>query len=199
MNDIYLSIDLDYWRYLTNPNESSFDLLNVLSSINIDTTVVNSHEKLLASVNNSKCTTLINVDFHSDLADDNPELEFNEGTWVNFVKWQTIGNYIWMYPNHFQCVENQGGLCHCENFDPFVDKYCGWKNVERRLGYIDIFNEYILNNIKAIGITTSYDWLGDEQFNASYLSKLIKCGKKQSVRNKIGNSFNHKIKLKDVV
>ena len=169
-----------------------------MSELNLDTLVVNSHEKLLKHINQSNCSTLINLDFHSDLSNDCVDLEYNEGTWANFVKWQLTGNFLWLYPNHYQCIVNQDGLCNSEDFDPFIDKVCGWKTVERKHGYVDLFDNNLLNNVKFIGITTSYSWLTREQFKASYLRKLIKCGKNQSIEDRIYKNFSHKIKLKDI-
>ena len=196
MRNIYLSIDLDYWRFIPNGNVLSLQLFKTLAELDLDALIVSSHEMLLDHINRSSCNELINLDYHSDLTEE-PSQHFNDGTWVNFVDWKEQGKFIWKYPDHYDCVKLERGVCHSEAKDPFVHKLCSWKSVKREQGYSNLFKPGVLKAIKAIGITTSHSWLTSGQLRANYLPKLIGSGtSEKDIHGKLGSSFSHTLKLR---
>lgn len=157
----YLSIDIDFW----NKNRDYEHLRNFLelvraSSSNIS--IVDSHEQLKDHVNRSNCSTLINVDYHSDIYDiKNPVYKdetFNCGTWVNFVDFRYKGKFVWIHPHPSNRISN--GYCHGEG-NPFLNpRISGWNNVCKI--HSKYPEEHIdWGDIMAVGIAFSYKWLRD--------------------------------------
>jgi len=164
MDNIYLSIDIDYW--VNSPQYMKAFLRKALS-LGVPTTVVISHEELIPHINASKAKTVINVDYHSDLADDPQNsdlpLELMEGTWGNFVNFKKDGTFIWVYPNSECWVNRLGkrgsGRCD-ESASPFIknsEKICGWKRAKRRKRKLLTKEEW--KNVDRVGISMSPDWI----------------------------------------
>lgn len=209
---IYLSIDLDYWSYHKDPNKSSKLFLKEIAKLNKPIFVVNSHERLIPHIDESKCNCLINIDYHSDLTDgfkknkylvtdaNNKEIPFTEGTWGNFVCWQNKGTFVWVYPSYKDCVKKEYGLCHCGNNDPFVTKQTNWKQTKRYAFAKNIVSDpKIMKHIEAIGICTSYNWLQPLQFEADYLPQLIGINKSippKTIKTIMAKRFDNVVKLK---
>jgi hypothetical protein len=174
----YLSIDIDYWREHT-PWIAFQDMdrffLKVID-LKAPIYIVNNHHKILRDVNRRKFDTLINMDFHSDITcyidRDGGVYEYyqmpqkqsikgdlNCGTWVNFVKNRTEGEFIWIYPK-YECLEDDG---RCEDIEGFWDspqsKYHNWAKITCQKGW----SEYIpWGTVKAVGIALSSPWLFEE-------------------------------------
>jgi hypothetical protein len=121
---IFLSIDLDYWAECRS-DEQSYRFFKRLAKLGKPVLLVKSHEQMLRAVNRSKCECLINVDAHSDIADDDPRhkpLELSDGTWVNFVSWKKTGEFRWISKDWIKC--------HCSR-DVFDGPayYPGWRTL----------------------------------------------------------------------
>ena len=117
-------------------------------------------------------------------------LELNEGTWVNFIKWQKSGKFTWIYPNHKFCVDKEQGYCHAD-YNPFENKkYHSWSNITKK----EKLKQLSLDNVEKIGIATSVTWLGSQQLNADFLPKLLKVKSKSAALKKM-RDFSHEIDL----
>ena len=154
----YLSIDLDYW----NENRDYKNLRNILSFAKNscpNIRIVDSHEEIIDHVNNSRCTNIINLDYHSDISDfdDNNSTYLNCGTWANYISFRFKGTYTWLHPHISERTIDEG-YCHV-NFNPFeVPRVSGWNEVIKECTlspekYID------WGDIRAVGIAFSYEWL----------------------------------------
>jgi len=152
---IYLSIDLDFWE-----NEFPQKYFEKVMRISAPKRLVISHEELLPHVNQNHFDTLVNVDFHSDLADlDNgckPKL--NDGTWGNHVQGSHKKKFVWSCPDKNRCYEHGFGTCHglCNPFALAYRKYsldyCGWAKVSLREKWLPVAN------VVAVGIALSPDY-----------------------------------------
>ena len=148
----YLSVDLDYW-ILDIDQESSIAFFQNIFEREIPFKIVKEHQELLPFVDESGCTKLINVDWHSDLAD-TPFTELNEGTWVNAVTWRTEGSYQWVHPSSVGW-SSLSGSCFAE-VDPFAfEEVTEWSSLKKtsQLESID------WDSIKEVGISFSPDWV----------------------------------------
>ena len=155
----YLSIDLDYWRKHTNPR-SCTDFFHEVWKLKLPVYTCLYHHHLLPHVNAQDCDTIINVDYHSDLADLEPNdiLDFNEGTWGNFLDARAQGTFVWRYPNP-ACLKIGEGYCHSTR-NPFADaSVAQWFLTRKRLGLWGL----PWAKITAVGVTLSPDWLGNLQ------------------------------------
>jgi len=164
----YLSIDLDYWRRQETPL-SCAGFFRRVWSLGLPIYVAMYHHHLLPHINGNDCDVLINVDYHSDLADleKGRVVEFNEGTWGNFIDWRYKGTFIWRYPLP-ECLHTGVGYCH-EEQNPFVDpRVARWERTKERLGLYGI----PWQNIAAVGVCLSPDWIGRVDVLAEPLTKL---------------------------
>jgi len=158
MNDTYLSIDLDYWKKLPFPA----DFFHSIFRSGFPIRVVNHHQQLIAHVDKLHCHDLINIDWHSDLADivfvEGSGQTFNCGTWINFVK--KPNRFTWYYPSpQSLSLMAQGGYCHISQ-NPFLAKnpkeVCGWPSVAKIQGLPVRWDD----DVKGIGIAISHFWGG---------------------------------------
>lgn len=154
----YLSIDLDYWSEWRN-NWQARDFFKRVFSLGLKITVALHHHHLLASINCWKdyIDRVINVDFHSDIADeDDRSLDLHEGTWANFVAEQEWKTFEWRYPNDY-CLSTSRGYCH-SGLNPFEEKCTRWHRVIKRRGVARI----PWQRICAVGVCLSPGWLHDK-------------------------------------
>lgn len=117
----YLSIDMDYFNpcFITEPSKdypyvhSDFYPYVVENKVEMDVEeelrrllcrainrgipvlAVMNHQQLLADVNASNATTLINLDTHADLHWEYTNV-LDCGSWVSFVTWRHQGTYSWV-------------------------------------------------------------------------------------------------------
>jgi len=165
---IYLSIDLDYWRYHTTP-ESCTSFFQQVWQLKLPVHVAAYHHHLLPHVNSFDCNTLINVDYHSDLCDlpAGRTIDFTEGTWINFVDWRFWGTFTWRFPTT-RCLNGRGGYCHVDR-NPFEDASAArWDKVQKRVGLWGI----PWHRVKAVGVSVSPNWIGSAQVLMEPLSRL---------------------------
>jgi len=174
----YLSIDLDYW----NDKEFPEHLFNRLFSTRLPIYVVNDHHHLVPHIRQFEFDTLINIDYHSDLADRDAKNSFKInvaldcGTWVNHIK--GIGkHYIWSHPL-LSCYYDSRGTCHGD-LDPFdedalaedygigTEELVRWTKVSQRLRY---FPRYC--DIVAIGIAASEPDYTEDHVTCCFLEWL---------------------------
>ncbi|MCK9567489.1 hypothetical protein M0R72_00905 [Candidatus Pacearchaeota archaeon] len=93
----YLSVDVDFWFEPTRARKQLVLLMQRVGK-NIPIIAVMNHQQMLASVNASNAQRLINVDAHSDLTESSVR-RLNCGTWVSYVTWRKLGEYIWIRPD----------------------------------------------------------------------------------------------------
>jgi len=139
MAGTYLTIDLDYWtnyRETLSPNR----FFKKIFAMDCPKVVVASHESVVRYANKSGCRTIINVDYHSDIVDQplHEKVDFNEGTWANFIKWREQGTFIWRHPHGVDSLRD--GYCHSNMFhNPFdLASHASWKTVQRKKGLANI-------------------------------------------------------------
>ena len=180
---IYLSIDLDYWQ--DSMEMTNWFLLHARYMKNVK--IVIDHHKLLPHINKYKCSTLINMDHHSDICEDefkNNNLligrsrpTLNCGTWANHINWRKSAKFIWLFrSNESLSRYSLGGYCHVK-LNPFKNKKAtNWKNVlkTRDKKCIDWTRE------EAVGIALSPEWLRDMEIR-HYFDKYIR----PELRNKL--------------
>ena len=155
----YLSIDLDFWNIFDFP-KAYFDRL-VATGLPI--TVVSQHHHLLPHISlfDGCFDTLVNLDYHSDIADREEgtrkfsrQVSLECGTWVNHIR-GSDRHYIWSYPQ-VQCFHHGSGTCH-SSYNPFTvenpEEVCGWTKISHRLLWYPR-----LCDVVAIGIAVSKGW-----------------------------------------
>jgi hypothetical protein len=171
MEKIYLSIDLDYWNIF---DSLDIKLFEEICKLPVSKKLVVEHHLLLPHINkfSKKFNTLINVDYHSDLASrewcsDGKEfdkLDLNEGTWGNFIK-NSVGKiFIWSPPSRKICCRSNEGYCHGYGRpNPFHvqnSKTNSWKHTYIRTKKIPDLSKCV-----AVGITLSPGWTTDIVMN----------------------------------
>ena len=158
----FLSIDLDYWSHVSNPNYAKRFFRRLLRNFGRPIMVA-LHHHLLAHVNNRGrgFNTLINIDYHSDL-NSGPDGEFTEANWVNYVNFREKGTFIWRYPDG-RCLSSHTGYCHSGD-NPFESDCSGWARVKMRHGLARI----PWNCVREIGVCLSPGWLNDNQRGVSF-------------------------------
>lgn len=155
---IFLSIDLDYWKEIKKLQR---ELSYILNNCSAPVKVFHEHHHILNWVNKYPCDILLNVDYHSDLADDDngrlPKLSC--GTWGNHVKWKKTGKFVWMPTNYINYTSGFGVCCtnynNKEN-DPFKESLSGWENRTKVIK--STISKIPLKQIKAIAICLSIDY-----------------------------------------
>jgi hypothetical protein len=165
--DTYLTVDLDYW-YSKKVTGTGFDFIQKLFALNRPMKVFTEHHLILKDID-KQYKKVINVDYHSDLADRAYKWP-NCGTWANYVQCRHNATFEWRYPNDKQCIKEGMGLCHPDTedekfkgydlrngneFDPFHHpELWTWKNVVRKKGIDDLE----LDTIDKISFVLSPIW-----------------------------------------
>ena len=172
----YLSVDLDYWRASSKPMPV-VNFFKKVFALRLPITVALHHHHLVKDINARalELDTVINVDYHSDLADEDlkgwDRLEFDEGTWANFIHFRGDGNFIWRYPIP-ECLrwgEGSGGYCH-RRVNPFERReVSGWKHTSKVRG----LTRLPWDRIVAIGVCLSPGWLEDSISLLSYPLEVL--------------------------
>lgn len=156
----YLSIDLDFWNPFTFPKA----FLDRLMATGLPVTVVSQHHHLVPHIKQFDFDTLINLDYHSDVADrDSGRKKFSLqiplecGTWVNHIDGRGK-RYIWSYPEP-ECYYRGRGTCH-DTHNPFdaknPEEVCRWTEVCHRLLWYPRHCDLV-----AAGIALSKGWAED--------------------------------------
>jgi hypothetical protein len=170
--DTYLSIDMDFW-YKYRGFTQAVKFFNSLDQLKIKPIVVKYHHELTKHVNETpNISRLVNMDFHSDIADieicDNEN--FNEGTWINYVRMQENSEYVWRYPMN-TCLGYFTGYCHgAERNNPFNKSEQGKFHWDRVLKVRGPIEPWEFNRIAAVGICMSPNWTHNKnEFFADFL------------------------------
>jgi hypothetical protein len=172
----YLSIDLDYWR-ASSRQTPVVNFFKKVFAMGLPIMVALHHHHLVRDINSKvqDFDTLINVDYHSDLSDENFKglgpLELEEGTWANFIHFRGDGHFIWRYPilECLQWGEGASGYCH-RRMNPFVDQdVSGWEHTTMIHGVAHL----PWNKIGAIGVCLSPGWLEDSISILSYPLEML--------------------------
>lgn len=151
----YLSIDLDYWRDHGRPHNVRAFFQRVWA-LKLPIRVALHHHHLIDDINRraKHLDTVINVDYHSDIVEDvGADFILDEGTWANYVKFQSRGTFIWRYP-HQDCLNDQTGYCHTY-LNPFEEHCTEWRRVKKEQG----LGGLSWQDIKAVGVCLSPPWL----------------------------------------
>lgn len=159
--DIYLSIDLDYWRYDESPDHCR-EFFKQVFALRLPLYTVMTHHHLLLDVEAAgvleNCREVWNVDWHSDLCEEAAGTTLNEGTWGALISWRHLGTFVWRYPRA-ACIKNQRGItgyCHVGD-NPFTDRNAtAWKKTILRKGTKGI----PWRRIQRIGLCLSPNWVG---------------------------------------
>jgi len=154
----YLSIDLDYWRF-HYASVGCTRFFQRVWRLGLPIYVTIHHHYLIPHIDESGCERIVNVDWHSDLAESpNPISDrLNEGVWGNYVSWRKEGWFDWRYPSE-QCTESgpRRGYCHDE-INPFFDpSVAEWHKATKRLGLSGL----PWGEINAVGVCLSPAWIG---------------------------------------
>lgn len=147
---LFLTVDLDFWFSCDTIPENHLKQINQLWDMALTHSATYHHHKVLAHVNQSDADMLINIDYHSDLADNFPDgsvPELNCGTWVNRVEWGKQAQFVWGYPERY-CFSRRhdrssyglegSGMCHVST-NPFIVKadkvllVTSWAHVSAKL------------------------------------------------------------------
>ena len=155
---IYLSIDLDYWKGSRKPER----FLNRVISLRRPVAVRREHHELLGHMNRYSYDCLINIDWHSDLVENDMKLPcLDDGTWGNHIRAKNRNHYLWIYPSD-SCVagpDNMSSTGYCNawaNKNPFLvrnpKQVCGWERVSKRKQFI---TEREMDEVVAVGICYS--------------------------------------------
>lgn len=154
----FLSVDLDYWGLKEYGYKKSIvRFLNKIISLNKPLQVFESHEEILPFLNRFKVDHLYQIDFHSDVCEDDA-VELNEGTWANYYKYKKNCTFEWRYPDVEKCYNEGWGRCDSSQNSgykaPWPSNLFPYKNVIRKQG-LDNIN---FNSVTAIGIAVSRWW-----------------------------------------
>lgn len=172
VKDTYLSIDMDFWSHCANYKKVNKFMHN-LKTTGIKPVVVKYHHELVKHINGMDgVTRLLNMDYHSDIADisDCTEREFNEGTWGNYIRLSENNEFIWYYPSR-NCPSMTAGYCHsgCDNpFDKANQGLYNWNRILKIYGQVPNFE---LDRVAGIGICLSPNW--NKQSNVLYFVQLL--------------------------
>jgi hypothetical protein len=156
---IYLSIDLDYWCQEETPDECRAFFEQVFA-LKQPIMVAMAHHHLLLDIEaagQDGCTELWNVDWHSDLCEEEPPSMLNAGTWGALVSWRSWGIFVWRYPRE-TCLKcgRGGGFCH-QDANPFTDrKATKWQKTLLRKGTKAI----PWRRVQRVGVVLSPHWVG---------------------------------------
>ena len=165
---IYLSIDLDFWGILDvdDPVTGLVAFLDKVAALNLvkPVKVVIDHHDLLLDIEESKCRRIINVDYHSDLVDEEDPIGVDCGTWGNYIPWKAEGIFEWRYPSYEQCYRDALGRCevscnpdtankHPER-NPFEFDTSGWHMTRHTEGLYGIPWRWV----REVGIAISPDY-----------------------------------------
>ena len=164
MISTHLTIDLDYWMHHADFRGMRKFLKKVksLPGIKQPIKIVKYHNFVLPIIG-SGINTIINVDYHSDIADLPHRYlgakDFGEGSWVNYATMKKREQYIWCYPRT-ECPSDEHGFCHADHNpfdseDPMTD--FGWKRLSMRKG---LPTEEMLSTVRSVSICVSPNWLG---------------------------------------
>lgn len=167
----YLSIDFDYWRHFDKEWYARRFFKRVWA-LKRPIFVALHHHHLLQDINRRRLDAVINVDFHSDIVEEEQESEYfaplvlNEGTWANFVEHQERMTFEWRYPDEL-CLDCGTGYCH-QIRNPFEERCTRWQRVKKKEGLARI----PWSTIKAVGVCLSPSWL-DNKWAMSYPIKCL--------------------------
>ena len=163
----YLSIDLDYFANdhsdFCNSEDVEKHLIKFMDKVydlNVPIYGCTYHNDILDDLNKHKVDKLYNIDYHSDVVYESfPEIELDEGTWVNFYKYRKNCTFEWRYPSTKECFTEGWGIC-----DWIGDKPAPWskaklpyKNSIRRQGIQSIG----WDSIVGVGISLSPNWCAE--------------------------------------
>lgn len=156
--DTVLSIDLDYWNTVTH---HTTNFLKRVLQLDVPIILTKHHHQSLAFINRHEGKYLVNVDYHSDLCEDDADgglPSLNCGTWGNHVRWRKKGTFVWMCPNKKKCYQFGFGRCDSardRRTDPFKKKKSGWQKTK----VFQKLKNLKLERVKAVAICVSPDYL----------------------------------------
>jgi hypothetical protein len=111
-------------------------------------TVVRDHHEVLPFLERMSPSTIINMDYHSDIVTEPYKGGLNEGTWANFYSKRKKASFIWRYPG-LGCVDDFTGLCDY------------WK--PDKMGYMEVkkskFRMVIPKGLTSYSVCLSPQWV----------------------------------------
>ena len=182
----YLSLDLDYWLAACwSELPPLAGLFRILRQVKTDNwLIVDEHHHLLEHIDTANPSTILHVDYHTDVAYPLPapkgapstepeELELNCGTFFWFVKGREKMNYTWFYPE-LRCPQGPG-LCMDESYQPLARKNWIFQEQRRKLG---LPTKKQLSEVTTVGIAVSQDYCHADK---EYLLRLLKVLRKRYI------------------
>jgi len=175
---VYLSIDLDYWKAERSPKAAARFFKKLFGELNLPVMTALHHHHLIPHTNSFDIDTVINIDTHSDISDEQGASKevLEEGNWANFVDCQKHGTFTWRYPRD-SCLTRHTGYCHRTGLNPFETNCSGWARVKKTRGLAHI----PWSSVIGVGVCLSPEWLDENQEAVSYpievLDFLELCGK----------------------
>lgn len=149
--NVYLSIDLDYWGQLEHTTDVKHFFKRVFK-LGLPLTVACYHHHLVNDINDHiHLKRVLNVDFHSDISEQRSNETLREGNWANFVQNRHNMTFEWRYPSKRYLGQ---GYCHSDQ-NPFEKKCTSWSQVIKKQGLVCI----PWSKIGAIGVCLSPGWL----------------------------------------
>lgn len=197
----YLSIDLDYWTFIDSktldyqPFIDCDEFFAKVLKLKLPITYVRHHHVLLRAINSvPDLDCVVNVDYHSDLADINLDCEknaeLNPGTWGNFIYCRSHGTFQWNYPFD-KCKGDFTGYCHSiEENNPFKNSsHSGWARAEHTHG----IKEIPWKTIVGVGVCLSPNYTTRFSAVEKSLKKMgmLTWAKRGIYEYKQGNSYPH--------
>lgn len=167
----FLSVDLDFWCEEKGETAAKCFFRRLMRRLTMPVLVALHHHHFLPYINAiGGFDTLVNLDYHSDIAEDCASFGSpTEGTWVNYVNFRSNGTYIWRYP-HAKCLDPYVGYCH-DHINPFEEDCSGWARTRSILGSSGI----PWGSIKAVGVSLSLGWLLENPKAVQYPIAALGC------------------------
>jgi hypothetical protein len=106
---IFLSIDIDY--YLKGQLPTFLKHLNLFTHCRDRISAVTNHHQMLDIANRFNFDTLVNVDAHTDLVEEHPDLDLSCATWCSFLNRKRSTNYLWIHPFRKDIHSIRNGEC----------------------------------------------------------------------------------------
>lgn len=179
----YLSIDLDFWNYrsLNECREVFIFLKGIAEKRGLPLKIVDEHHRLISHINAAGSSTIINIDYHSDICNEKGHGDItrldgrpnvNCGTWANHIKQSLKNEYIWMYPKGIRMKDAECHWPHTSAHSPFLDcARAKWQSVTKEAIPNHRFPFDMCYGLSAIGIAISYEYLSNR--NGKEMVKVL--------------------------
>ena len=193
-----LTIDLDFWldSYQKKETDKFFRKIRKMN-VNIESVVY--HHEILLNLKDNHFDKVINMDYHSDIANFNADncsskefnRSFNEGTWVNYVEFRDKCDYIWLHSHSESSFCH--GVCDPEN-DVLSDYATGWKSISHHARFP---TDQELSEVTDIVICVSANWIYKSLIATRIYAIVCRMGvlSLKAIKSMCHSCDNHETKL----